>query len=353
MNILLALKLTSDSNMISDTISIRNVSDVEELHLLTDVRYKTEVNNVEYHYLPKYLASIPFIRLCCRIPAMLTICKNNEIDLLICYHLTFGIAGLIVSKIMGIPISMHFLGLDLDVLCRKKYFGNILLWISSKMDLLTVQGQNSKMFLKANGIENVSIIPTVCDFHKFHKINSSKKYDLIFVGRLSKEKRPDRFIQIVSQIADKKSDIRAVILGSGPLEVKVLRQIKSFNLENNIELIGWTNDVIDFLNNSKLFILTSDNDQLPLALLEAMASGLVPVASNVGNVSDVVNEKNGFLIDQSDLEGFTSHILELLHSEDDHKRKSEESIRFISKYYSIESNTKRWSNILNIFNKGG
>lgn len=346
MNILLGLKLTSDANMVSDTVSIRNISYINDMHLLTDFRYKTEIGNVTYHYLPKIVSKIPIIRLLYRIPVMLNICRRNKIDLLICFHFSYGLVGFIVARLLKIPITMHFLGKDLDILCRNKYFGSILLWLASKMDMLTVQGQKSKQFLEEKGIKNVSTIPTVCNIKKIQKVNVQKEYDLIFVGRLSKEKRPDRFVDIVRLVASKRKSVKSIILGAGPYERKLKSQVKANRLEEYIDLVGWTDNVQEYLNKSKIFVLTSDNDQLPLSLLEAMASELVPVASNVGNVADVVKTKNGYLIDKDDLRGFSNAVIELLNNEDIYYKKSQNSREKIIREYSINENTQRWTNVI-------
>ena len=347
MNILLGLKLTSDANMVSDTVSIKNISYANDMHLLTDFKYKTEIGNVTYHYLPKIISKIPVIRLLYRIPVMLNICRINKIDLLICFHLTsYGLVGFIVSRLLKIPIIMHFLGKDIDILCRNKYYGSTLLWLTSKMDKLTVQGQKSKQFLEERGIENVSIIPTVCNIEKIQKVNVQKEYDLVFVGRLSKEKRPDRFVNIVRLVASKRKSVKAVILGVGPCERELKMQVKANHLEGYIDFVGWTDKVEEYLNKSKIFMLTSDNDQLPLSLLEAMASELVPVASNVGNVADVVKTKNGYLIDKDDLRGFSNAVIELLDNETIYYKKAQNSREKIRREYTISENTRRWTNVI-------
>jgi glycosyltransferase involved in cell wall biosynthesis len=347
MNVLLGLKLTSYKNMTTDVTSIAKVSSVTNLHIITDYKYKSEVDGVKYHYLPYNISKVPIIRFLYRIPLMIFVCKKYRIDVLIGYHLTsYGLVGFIVSRLFNIPISMHFLGNDLDNYCKNKYIGWLFLWFASRMDQLTVQGNNSKLYLEQKGITNVAIIPTVCDIEEYNFQNITKEFDLIFIGRLSKEKRPDRFVEIVKLIKQKNVPIRAVILGTGVLEKDIKKQIRKNNLENNVYLAGWQDDITNYLNKSKIFMLTSDYDQLPLALLEAMAMGLVPLAANVGNISDVVNEDNGYLIDKNNLVDFVNVVIALLNNQDMYKRRSSAASEKIRKEFSIPSNTKRWENIM-------
>lgn len=352
MNILLGLKLTSDANMVSDTVSVKHVPFVSNLHVLTDSRYETEIENVTYHYLPQMISRIPLVRVLYRIPVMIKICKREKIKLLICYHLlSYGFAGLVVSKVLNIPVVMHFLGNDLDMYCTKKYLRSVLLWLTSKYDHLTVQGSNSKKFLEEQGLKKISIVPTVCSTNKIQKNNFAQEYDVIFVGRLSKEKRADRLVDILRIIAEKKEDLKAVILGSGPCEAEVRVKIQSHQLTKNVELLGWTDKVYEYLNRSKIFLLTSDNDQLPLALLEAMAAGVVPIASDVGNVSDVVSSVNGYLYEKDDVRSFARAAIRLLDNEELRHQKSL-ACREKVKEFSLKANTRRWTHIIQKLKQG-
>jgi len=347
MNILLCLKLTTELNMRYDVLCLRDVVYVHKLHVLTDHRCCTEVDNVIYHYLPRIISKIPVIRVLWRLPYMIAICKKNNITLLVCYHLTsYGLIGLVVSKILRIPISMHFLGKDLGVLCRNAIFGKLFLGIASKMDRLTVQGKNSQRFLFQNGITNVSIVPTVCDIDLMGSVELvDKVYDLIFVGRLSSEKRVDRFVDIVRIIVDKGFAIKAVILGTGPCERELKKQIAKYDLEANIDFMGWVDRVDMYLHKSKIFVLTSDNDQLPRALLEAMACGLVPVVGNVGDVSDVVHDDNGYLLEKENINDFAEAAIELLNNEKLYNRKSDVNKKIASEF-TVKTNIVRWEVVI-------
>ena len=351
MNVLLGLKVSSNSLMVCDVSALRDVDFVNSLDVMTDSEYESEVNNVSYHYLPKIISKIPVLRLFLRIPIIYWICKKKKIDVIIGFHLTsYGLVGYLVGKVLSLPVCMHFLGNDIDQLCRHKLLGKPLLNLASRMNVLTVQGQRSKHFLEEHGLINVHIIPTACDLTRFACAKVPKKYDLIFLGRLSPEKRVDRFGEIVSLVIRKKRDLRAAIVGTGPEEQRVLSAINQNGLAEHIEYIGWTDAVSEYLNKSRVYVLTSDNDQLPSTLLEAMACGLVPVAADVGNVSDVVDEKNGYLVNPDDLDGYVSAILELLNNGSTYRGKAEKAIQTVQGF-SIRENTRRWSQILSQFKR--
>lgn len=351
MRVLLALKLTSDSLMVAEAIALRIAPGAQKICLLTDKNYGTTVDGVEYYFLNKSIAKIPFLRLIARIPKMINICKKEKIDFLICYHLTsYGFVGFIVSVLLRISLSVHFLGKDIDELCHKPLLGAMLLEYASTIDILTVQGSNSKKFLETKGLRRIHIIPTGCDLRKFQPVNDIKKdFDLIFVGRLGTEKRIDRFVDIVNIIRDKGINVTAVVVGTGPEEKRLLALIAKLDLRQHINYVGWTNNVSGYLERSRIFLLTSDSDQLPSALIEAMAMGLVPVASNVGNVSDVVTPDNGFLIERNDTVAFADVTISLLKDSNTYNRMSEQARRK-AREFSLEANSERWGGCATCFN---
>jgi len=346
MKILLGLKLTSDDLMRTEVIALKNASNVEELIVMTDKRYKTEIGGVKYYYLNSLISMIPIFRVFARIPIMFKICIKEKVDLLICYHLTsYGFAGSIVSRLLKLPVSVHFLGKDIDILCRLPIIGALLIRFAKTIDILTVQGTKSKSFLKKNQIEHIYIIPTACDIKKFLPKQNFKKYHLIFLGRLSKEKRIDRFVEIIKILKKKNYPIKALIVGSGPHENKILRSINNYGLNDYIHYLGWKDNVTKYLSRAKIFVLTSDNDQLPSALLEAMAMGLVPVVSNVGNLADVVDLNNVVDLKGNCNERFANKIIELLTDEALYNQQSKQSVKRARKF-SIEANSVRWESVI-------
>jgi glycosyltransferase involved in cell wall biosynthesis len=332
--------------MRTEVIALKNASTVEKVYVITDQRYRTEVDKVKYYYLSNFIAKIPVFRVFARIPIMLRICRKEKINLLICFHLTsYGLAGYIVSRLLGKPLSVHFLGKDLDKTCNLPVIGNSIIRFANKIDILTVQGTNSKEFLTQKKINRVHIIPTACDIKKFSASNKPKKFDIIFVGRISKEKRIDRFIEIVKILNYKNYPIKALIVGSGPYQKKMLNLIKTYKLNHLVNFIGWKDDVVRYLSRTKIFVLTSDNDQLPSSLLEAMAMGLVPVVTKVGNLSDVVDDKNIIELNAKCSERFANRITELLNDEVLFEEQSKIALKRVQKF-SIEANSVRWNTVV-------
>jgi len=116
----------------------------------------------------------------------------------------------------------------------------------------------------------------------------------IFVGRLTQIKRPDRLLDVAAAIVARDVPIHFLIAGEGEL----FENSKSrANLERlPITFLGWRKDIDNLFAASDIAILTSDNEGIPLTLIQAAQAGLPIIAPAVGSISDIVeNDKTGFL----------------------------------------------------------
>jgi len=93
------------------------------------------------------------------------------------------------------------------------------------------------------------------------------------------------------------NEVTLIIVGDGPERSNIINMAKTLGLEKNIALLGKRQDIPEILNILDIFIIPSLNEGLPISMLEAMASGLPVIATDVGDIGKVINnEENGFLI---------------------------------------------------------
>jgi len=128
-------------------------------------------------------------------------------------------------------------------------------------------------------------------------LNLLKTY-LIFVGRLTQIKRPDRLIDIAWHLKRTHQSVEILVVGAGK-KFEELQMIT--NAENlPITFFGWRNDIGRILSAGDIALLCSDNEGIPLTLVQAAQAGLPIVATNVGSVSDIViHEETGILTEVS------------------------------------------------------
>jgi glycosyltransferase involved in cell wall biosynthesis len=123
---------------------------------------------------------------------------------------------------------------------------------------------------------------------------SSEVLYCTFVGRLTQIKRPDRLLDVAAECKRRGIDLRFLVAGEGELfESSKQRAMKD---QLNMTFFGWRSDIDQIFAASDIAILTSDNEGIPLTLIQAAQAGLPIVATNVGSISDIViNESTGYL----------------------------------------------------------
>lgn len=158
---------------------------------------------------------------------------------------------------------------------------------------------------KAKVLSNiVNINPT--------KKNEDKVYDLISVARLVPQKDPARFLKIVQEIKKIKSNISVAYIGDGVLREWFLKEIERNNLTDNITYLGFKDNPYRFMEQSKIFILTSKYEGFGLVALEAITLGLPVVATNVGGLKYIIDDTVGLLSNND--KKMIEEVIELLNN---------------------------------------
>lgn len=117
---------------------------------------------------------------------------------------------------------------------------------------------------------------------------------IVFVGRLTQIKRPDRLIEIARHLKANHQKVELLIAGAG----EEFAETQELALQESLPIVflGWRNDIGRILSASDITILCSDNEGIPLTLIQASQAGLPIVSTNVGSVSDIVlNGESGLL----------------------------------------------------------
>ena len=126
-------------------------------------------------------------------------------------------------------------------------------------------------------------------------------YDLIFLGRLSEPKNPERLIQLFNNIVSENKEIKLAIVGDGELRKNVEELIQKYNLGNNITMYGFQSNPYPILKKSKMLIMVSKYEGTPMCALEALSLGIPVISTPVDGLKKIiVNGKNGFLYDSNE-----------------------------------------------------
>jgi glycosyltransferase involved in cell wall biosynthesis len=185
--------------------------------------------------------------------------------------------------------------------------------IVRQFELVVVRGSKAKEFLAARGISRSVAVITGGVNGSRPVPQKDRDIHLICVGRLSPIKQVDQFIAIVAAIRKAVPNVRAAVVGDGPLKVDLQTRAQELGISASIEFLGKREDVGAFLARSQIFVLTSQSEGLSIAMAEAMAAGVVPVVADVGDLGDlVVNGASGYLVTPNHIQEYADRILSLL-----------------------------------------
>ena len=185
-----------------------------------------------------------------------------------------------------------------------KYELNALKWA----DAITTGSKESFDYYSNQG-SHPHYIPNAIEIDSLPMdINQKYEKQIIFVGRLSKEKGIDSLIRL-SKILPK--NIHLVIVGSGPLENEIKNMSKN---HSNVDFLGYLpkNKVIPLIRGSFALLQPSFAEGISTTILEAMACKIPIIASNLGgNKELIINNENGFLVNPHDINEINEKIIEL------------------------------------------
>lgn len=160
-------------------------------------------------------------------------------------------------------------------------------------------------------------------------------YNIVYVGRLSYQKNPERLIKILYSVIQKKPDMKVAIVGNGEYEQFVVDYIRNNSLDKNINYLGYSNNPLKIIRSSKVLVMTSRFEGTPMVALEAQCLGVPIVSTPVDGMKKVVhNGENGYLTDSDD--EIVDHLIEIVADENKQKMLSENSLRQAMYYNDMD-----------------
>jgi len=174
------------------------------------------------------------------------------------------------------------------------------------------------------------------------------EFDIITAAGFTRRKRYDRFFEVVRRVASVRPGLRVAVLGSGPDKQQISRMVEALGLTDVVTLLGYRQDAEEYYPRARLFLLTSDQEGLSLASMEAMACGLPVVVPNVGDMAEVaIPGETGFLIDPiDDVAQYCQAVNRLLDDESLHGRCARAARALICGEHSHAVATRQWEALL-------
>ena len=184
----------------------------------------------------------------------------------------------------------------------------LLVWAIGHADVLAVMGTRARRDLIARGVspDRVVVVPAGVDETLFDVPRSpTPRYHLVTASQLNPRKRLGDLLATAVVLKPRYPGLKVAIAGVGPLDTELRAEAERLGLEDTVEFLGFVTDMPRLYADSAIFVLPSRDEGLSIAICEAMAMGLPVVATDVGEVRDVVVPgENGELFSVGDVDGF-------------------------------------------------
>lgn len=217
-----------------------------------------------------------------------------------------SLIGVSVPVISSERIDPHFFG-------RAK---GLLRWLLLRRTThLVVQTVRIKDFYSAKLQSRTTIIPNPVTDKVFSLTPTLKQKRIIAVGRLAYQKNYPMMFRAFAKVHHDFPDWQLVVYGNGPQKDEIRGVIERLGMEGHIILAGKSDHVVEEMNKSSLFVMSSDYEGMSNALLEAVCVGLPVISTDVSGARDLITEGvNGYIVPVGNERALTLALSSMLSS---------------------------------------
>jgi L-malate glycosyltransferase len=239
----------------------------------------------------------------------------------------FSAKQILKSKNIDLPFITTLHGTDITLLGKDKSYQPVIEFAINQSDAVTAVSESLKQdtYQFFNVEKDIQVIPNFIDPSLYHDENdknlraqfaNSEDVVITHISNFRKVKRIADVVHIFYGIQQQLS-AKLLMVGDGPELESAKTLVQQLGIEENVFFLGKSKRIEQITCISDLFLLPSEAESFGLVALEAMASGVSVVSSNVGGLPEVnIDGYTGFLKDVGDIDGMTESALEILKDKD-------------------------------------
>ena len=244
--------------------------------------------------------------------------------------LLFTLAPLVLAKLMGKQVIINYHGG-----AAKQFFlkhPRLLKYSMKNSCSLVVPSGYLQDIFKEFGYDSL-IIPNIANVKRFtFRKRDTFRPAVLSIRNLTPVYNIQCAVRAFSILQDKYPDAKMYIIGDGPERENIINLINQLNLKN-IELTGniANNEVPHYFDIADILINTSNVDNMPGSILEAYASGIPVVSTNVGGIPYMVKHgESGLLADADDYQRIGENLLKVIENQEDSRRMVENGFKYLT-----------------------
>ena len=258
--------------------------------------------------------------------------------------------GLIEDSFDEFQLNSHNLHLEIAKFSRG--------WTATKADIVITPSRHLSNVVKNWGVkaDKLKVIynGTRITNNEFSKSNSNI-IKLITVGRLAPWKNVNTIIEAVHLLKNQDLKINLIIVGSGPEDLDLKKQVNNLNLTNEVIFTGQKkySDLKEYYKSADIYIQASGYEGLPHVLLEAINFDLAIISTPIGGTNEILQDgKNGFILDlekgiKPNSENLKNIILEVVNNKKLTEEKKVSAKKLLNSKFDESKNLYEYLEILN------
>ncbi|MBO5564803.1 MAG: glycosyltransferase [Lachnospiraceae bacterium] len=274
--------------------------------------------------------------------------EEERPDLILSFIGKNNVMAIQTAKKTGIPVVAAVRGNPAleyeDALTRKAALS-----LFPKAAGIVVQTKEGRTFFPESIRKKCVIFPNPIEesFCK-EKETRDRKKDIVCVGRIDENKNQRMLLHAFTELQDEFSDYRLCFYGTGPMMEELQKEAEASGLKERVLFAGHRDDIAEAIRDASAFVLPSDTEGMPNALLEAMALELPVIATDCpcGGPRDLIEDrKNGLLIPVRDKDALREALRFVLTHPEEARKMGKEAGR-VRDRFAPEKALKAWSDYL-------
>lgn len=208
--------------------------------------------------------------------------------------------------------------------------------------------QKQDVLKRFNNKNNIVTVPhSIDELPKLVPFGQRDPNKLVALCRLAPEKQVVDMVMMMGELLKTRPTTHLYIYGDGGEKNKILEKIKELDIQSNVHLVGYSENIVDAYSDAVFSLLTSKCEGFSLAILESLSFG-VPAASYdipYGPSSMIEHGENGILVDHADYKKMANELSQILSNQDQLKRMSENAYNSIERFKE-ENVAKIWAEMI-------
>lgn len=215
-------------------------------------------------------------------------------------------------------------------------------------DGIVLQTEKNKAYFNRIVRKKAVVIYNPVDIKEYTgaALKTPKAKTVVSAGRLMKQKNQKMMIDAFSAVLKKYPDYQLIIYGEGPYREELELHVQQLGISEKVILPGSTTQLYNKIKSAEIFLLSSDYEGMPNALIEAMCMGIPVISTKVSGATDLIfHGENGLLVEVGDISGFTAAIETMIADGDKRYEMAVEAVKLSEKLLP-ERILEQWQEII-------